>query len=492
MAQNSYYLDSLFNAYFNESKDALNIDTKTFQPSVPEIAIQETKSDQNVSNKWKKLDFQNLYQSLSQSSQSNHLASPTKQAQSPTPLSQTPLHSPTYLEFRKPPRFPNSSPELTRSTRGNLRSSIKSGVSLATLYNSLYSPVSDTTDLDLESLKIHLDESTERESRLAKFKKLLKKDKQPEELSEEQKFLDVVCKKLQNQYYHYEKTETLNVSWSEAAEIFYFGETLDKIFGSKQKILSYVLNSQLELGEPVFSNLSRYHDTENNHPEEFLRKLSPNLARFNDVLDLYAERESNISLPQLFEVFSSFANEADGLCIPLATSMFGRWLLAYNRDSGVESNYQNTLILNFFRKGARMALALEKCKDLLNVDGFDKAEKLNLQRYLNKDNSNALLIALQSLGEYFQFQKDHNLSVTLWELNCHLTKDTESGNLAILGLTDGYGFGNHIKQHNKLGKKLKTNKFNTKRRIAHLYRILMSQPGFDEYGVSWANKEKYD
>lgn len=472
-----YYSDSLLNAYLNESKDTLVTITDSSHASttssmhrpVPEIAVQPAE--------------RHAYSQLA--SASTHL-----QSQIPD----FPGARATFLGQSSPGQTSDVH-TLSTARSGHLRMSVGSAVSLATSYNSLYSPVSENSDdLDLQSVRQQLDaiDVADSQTRLGKFKRLLKKEKEAPELDDDAKFMAHVCIKLQTSYYHYEKTSTLNVNWTEAAEVFFFGDTLDRLFGSQEVALNYILHSSLELGEPLFSNLSKFHDTKNMDCGGFLQQLSPNLARFNDVLDLYAESESNISLPQLFELFSSFANHADGLCIPLATSMFGRWLLAYNRDSAVESNYQNTLILNFFRKGARLALALEKVKDLFELDGFDRQTKLALLRYLNKDNQNALSIAMHSLAEYFQFEHNHNLSVTLWELNCHLTKDSDSGNLAILGLTDGYGFGNHIKQHNRLGKRSKTNKFNTKRRIAHLYRILMSQPGFDEYGVSWAMKEKYD
>ena len=174
--------------------------------------------------------------------------------------------------------------------------------------------------------------------------------------------------------------------------------------------------------------------------------------------------------------------------------MFGNWLLDYNRDTAVESNYENSLILNYFRKAARTALVLRRLVPWFEsaVSKFPSQDQISLNRYLKRDTENALSLALYSLGQYHQFMHQYTVAVSLWEINCHLTLDLESGNLAILGLTDGFGFGNRIKERNKLGKRSKTNKFNTKRRIAHLYRILMKRPDFHEYGASWATKDKYD
>lgn len=386
---------------------------------------------------------------------------------------------------------------LSTGKEGSVRDSL---TSFATSFNSLYSLVSgNTEDLDLQSIRVQLTKDGEqKQSKLDIFKRLVKrKEKELPELDENAQFLAYLSQKLQTSYYFYEKTSTLNVQWREAAEVFFFGEPLDKLFEQQPSILGYVLQSSLELGEPRFSNLNKFHVQPNVSTSDLLTQLVPNLDHFNEMLDLYAMSEANIARPELFELFSGFANISEGLCIPLAISMFGRWLLAYSRDSAVESNYENTVILNYFRKAARLALAIEKVRPLFEdsleqATKLDKNTKLALTRYFNKDNNNALSIALQTLGEYYQYEHNHHLSVTLWELNCQLTQDSESGKLAILGLTNGYGFGNHIKEHNRIGKRSKTDKFNTKRRIAHLYRILMKQPGFDEYGVSWAEKDKYN
>lgn len=471
----NYYSDSLLSSYLNDSKDTLptqpdpkgtmaspkranythgaedNDTSENLPPRLPEIAINPVDAlENNFNSTW--LNFQ-------------------------TPPSQN-----QKIQLQK----------LTTNQNANLRNSM---ASLATSYNTLYSSVSsDTDDLDLQSVRLQLDKVEEhKKSRIGKFKRLLRrKEPEPEEMDENAKFMAYVFQKLQNNYYFYEKTSTLNIPWEDAVEVFFFGDTLNNLFESLHGLLNYVIQSSLELGEPRFSNLNRFHTGSETNPSDLVVQLVPNLEKFNSVLDLYAESESNIARPELFELFSSFTNLSHGLCLPLAIAMFGRWLLAYNRDSAVESNYQNSLILNYFRKAARMALAVEKVKHFFQYDHLDQNTRLAVNRYFNKDNKNALSISLQSLGEYFQYEHDHNTSVTLWELNCHLTKDLESGNLAILGLTDGYGYGNHIKEHNHMGKRSKTNKFNTKRRIAHLYRILMKQPGFDEYGVSWAEKEKYD
>lgn len=359
-------------------------------------------------------------------------------------------------------------------------------VSLASSYNSLYSSISDG-DLDLQSVELQTLQTSPKRTRLNRLKRIIKKPEAQKPMDDDSKFFRSVCSKLQSQHYAYEKTTTLNVKWEEAAETFFFGDTLDAIF-TPQALLHYLMQSSLELGEVRFLNLSRFHENIPQYDmDKLMETLEPALQRFNGILDLYAESQANIKRPELFELFSGFANHSDGLCIPLAIAMFGNWLLSYNRDTAVASNYQNTLILNYLRKAARLALVVRKLAPL-----FEHYETLSLRKFWGKDNRNALALSMQGLAEYYQFVLDHNTAVTLWEMNCHLTDDVESGNLAILGLTNGYGFGNHVKEHSGLGKRSKTDKFNTKRRVAHLYRILMKRPDFNEYGVSWATKEKYD
>lgn len=366
-------------------------------------------------------------------------------------------------------------------------------VSLVSSYNSLYSLASQNSeDLDLESVRVELAQLDKKPSRMGRLRKLWKHaDVRP--LSDSEQFVASVTQHLQRTLYHYDKRTTLNVPWATAAETLMFGQPLDALF-RRDELVTYLMESAYELGEVRFSNMSRFHAAREWDVGGQLDALQERLARFNDVLDLYAELDSNIKRPELFELFSEFANSALGLPIPLAVSMFGNWLLTYSRDAAVESNYQNTLILDYFRKAARLTLVVRKLAPVFDAAllHLDKKTQLEWARYWNKDNTNALATSLHSLGEYYQYVQDHDMAVTLWELNCHLTGDADLGRLAVLGLTNGYGLGNHNKQHNKFGKVSKTNKFNTKRRIAHLYRILMQLLLFDEYGVSWVTKEKYD
>lgn len=410
----------------------------------------------------------------------------------------------TYLEPDRVPQIqvqpvdeapqPDNTPRPDNGVNITVPTKRNSTCSTASTKNSLYSS-EGLVDLDLQSVRLNLEKykPEPHESKLKKFgKRLLGKDPAPEVQGDDDDFFAHVQARCKT-YYHYEKTTTLRVPWQDAAEVLLFGGPLDELF-EPAHLLNYLVNSSRELGEVRWSNLSRYHDDMRLDVPELLYSLQGKLASFNEVLDLYAELDSNVRRPELFERFSGFANDSDGLCIPLAVAMFGNWLLTYNRDATLESNFENTLIVDYFRKAARLALALLKAQPLLeqSAAGVAKPQMLQLQRYWGKDCRNALSTSLHGLGEYYQFVKEHDVAVTLWELNCHLTGDAELGQLAIMGLTDGYGFGNRTKEHNRLGKKLKTNKFNTKRRIAHLYRILLKDPNFSEYGVSWATKPKYD
>lgn len=387
-------------------------------------------------------------------------------------------------------------PASAKETSGsNTRASVVSG----STYNSLYSSISnDSADLDLESVKLPFDKlqlTKPKTSRLKRIQQFLAGEQAPEkELDENGKFVAYTEAKLQKDYYYNEDSAVLKIDFAEAAEILFFGETLPNLFPKEQSMVHYLMQSSFELGEVRFSNLNRFHSDVEYDIHQLLVDLQPQLATFNDILDLYAASNENINRSELFETFSGFANEAKGLCIPLAISMFGNWLLTFNRDSAVESNYENDLILDYFRKLIRLALVVRRLGDVFNeqAQSFSKKERMDLTRYWRRDNLNALSTSLHSLGEYYQFNHEYDKAVTIWEINCHLTEDSESGNLAILGLTDGYGFGNLNKKQNRFGHHSKKNRFNTKRRIAHIYRILMKKPDFDEFGVSWATKEKYD
>lgn len=363
---------------------------------------------------------------------------------------------------------------------------------------SLYSSLSYDSDLDLESVKLPLDELSlekPKQSRLKRLQHFLTRDNVPQKpLTDNDKFEAYVDNLLRTTCYACDERPVLNIDFVAAAEIFFFGDTLPSLFPKQQSMVHYLMQSSLELGEAKFSNLNRFHTDASYDIRLILEDLLPKMATFNDILDLYALSSDNINRSELFETFSQFANESKGLCIPLAISMFGNWLLSFNRDNAVKSNYENDLILDYFRKLIRLALVIRRLQPLLEKVSllFTKKESMDLSRYWKKDNVNALATSLLSLGEYYQFIHEHDKAVTIWEINCHLTEDTESGNLAILGLSNGYGFGNLSKKQKVFGHHSKIHKFNTKRRTAHIYRILMRKPDFDEFGVLWATKEKYD
>lgn len=385
---------------------------------------------------------------------------------------------------------PKSSGDLTTSVSNQ---SFTSYGSSATSVFSCESGFSD--DIDLQSLQNNIDahEMSRRHSRFHKIKRFLKHDKTADKPPDEETvFFESLRTKMTRDYYSYEKNQTLDVDWKKASEVFAFGDPLSVVLPSDETKLRYLTQSQFELGELRFSNLNKFHQGDPD-AQALLREVTPALQEFKKVLDLYAESDTNLKRQDLFEIFSKYANHSEGLCIPLAIAMFGNWLLSYNRDSNVENNYDNSLILNYFRKGLRVALVMKELAPRLKtfLDETDKHKKILLKKYMEKDNDLALSLCLHSLGEYYQYMHDYNMAVTLWELNGHLTADLDSGNLTVLGLSDGYGFGNKIKE-SRFGKRSKTNKFNTKRRVAHMYRILMERPDFREFGVSWATKEKYD
>lgn len=352
-----------------------------------------------------------------------------------------------------------------------------------------------------ESLSEKKEKEKKKEHRHSKLMKALSKDDQPINVHtdriDEKRYFDYINEKIMKEFYSYSSTQTLHIDWDKLAQIVLFGDTFEKLFYDNDNVLFYYLrHGHLESGDFIYENFLRNINIPNTPVDlqKFLTNLLPDLSTYDEILELYAS-SSNTGSEKLFDTFKSYTT-FDGFNIPLAHAMFGNWLLSYNKDTTVENNYDNEFILKYFRKAARLSLVVRK---LVNNHYFDHAlntfagnELLTLKTYLNKHNTFALSIALHNFGEFYQVHHAFDISINLWELNCHLTKDSESGNLAILVLTNGFGFGNKYKTLNRFGKKSKTNKFNTKRRIAHIYRILIKDATNDEVGTSWVWKEKYD
>lgn len=316
-----------------------------------------------------------------------------------------------------------------------------------------------------------------------------------------QRYYEYVNKTLLDKYYSNSTREDFSLPWNDILETLLFGDLLGSIFANDTaQLFSYLLHGHLEAGDVVFDSpidASHIYRLSDSDIEQVLRALLANIVVFNEVLELYLSSNSNLHSDKLFELFkNSTSLSGPVLQIPLAQAMFGNWLLSFNRDSAAASNYDNALILNYFRKLARLATVLRK----LHQNGFfDQALKafsgkdtVLLSHYLDKDNNFALSISLNNLAEFYQVHNEYHISTNMWELNCHITKDKESGDLAILGLTNEFGYGNKYRTLNKLGKKNKTSKFNSKRRVAQLYRILIKAGSNDDVGTSWVWKEKYD
>lgn len=373
--------------------------------------------------------------------------------------------------------------------RGKNRYSVHSGASHLSAVSAQSAEMSAILSLDSVA-EVQRVTPTRTKSRLGRFRNLFGGDgnaRSDEVATDATDSVAAACTRIEGYF-----AEPSIVPWVEVAETFLFGDTLDALFPGSDLTL-YVCHSAHELGELRFSNLTLFHTSLIPDPQRLLQEVAPHVVAFDEVLDLYAQERTNRHLPQLFEMFSSHAARSGGLCLPLAVAMFGNWLLDYNRDPDGESNYKNGLILHYFRKAARLALAFRRVAPRFEpaLAHIPAADRVAVSRFLHRDMDNALSLALSSLAAYYQYAQNHTVAVSLWELNCHLTQDAESGHLAILGLSDGFGLGNHIKER-RLGKRARSNKFATKRRIAHLYRILMQLPAFDEYGASWATKEKYD
>lgn len=394
--------------------------------------------------------------------------------------------------------------------RNNSRGSI---ISTGSTVNSLYSSGNFSSDIEVQQVDESISEPSPAhdvspEKKRERFKQLFKttKTKQSEivhDSPEDQDYFTNVSTLLNESVYAGSTKGTLNLNFDQIVEIYLFGNTIESIFPNNTQLMNYLLNSHLENGELKFYKTTPSHILSLSVSDliNYFTIILSQLDDFNEILNAYKLQEekkktSDFNSKETFDKLEFFAN-AHGITLPMAQSMFGNWLLSYAKG-GTETNYTDVRIMNHFRKAARMSLILRKLnlsgyfKDLTNSSSFNKYEHIAIQRFLNKDNDFALSMALFSIAEYYQYVHGFDTSINYWECNGHVTRDVESCNMAIWGLSDGFGGGNKVKKLDKLGNGLKRNKYNTKRRIAHLTRILSKNGGQAEYGTSWVWKEKYD
>lgn len=220
-----------------------------------------------------------------------------------------------------------------------------------------------------------------------------------------------------------------------------------------------------------------------------LKALVKDLTALDQVLELYS-KNTNTTSGRLLTVLTNLAHSAT-LPMPLAQAMLGNWRLSYER-----SELRNAIMAHF-RSAARCGLLYNNLMNLgyfdevLNEDCFEAHELICLNRFLTKDYKSALGMSLFNIGQYLQVHHDCDSATDLWEIGAHMSGDTDCCNMAIWGLMDGFGSSN-IKGVNKFSSKYKTSKFVSKRRIAHLYRILIKTGKSSEIGTSWVWKLKYD
>lgn len=401
--------------------------------------------------------------------------------------------SPPATEFA---RFPN---ELQISPNNTRRNSVVSSL------NSVYTSSIFSTDHDIEHLREKVQEKT-------KTKRHFKRSHGEDYVfskKEDDNYHSYINKYLNTNIYAYSTSQVLNLNWNEIFEIYLFGNLVSAIFTDNQSIISsldaekgtlaggekqndylmsYLFNNPFEKGELKFT-IDKFLIKSVSEESIVLHfdSLLKNLDYFEQILSLYSD-ENNYESDKLFHLFQEFIGKLD-FPIPLALSMFGNFLLSFG---GSKFDYQNEEVMIYFRKAARFSWIIK----LLNEDGyfervmgnFTPSDQQRLKQFFNKDNKLALSISLYNLGEFYKSHNDIHTAINIWELNARLTGDQESCNLAIWGLTDGYGSGNKVTLLNKFGKKSRTNKHNTKRRIAQLYRLQDSET----VGLSWIWKSKYD
>lgn len=221
----------------------------------------------------------------------------------------------------------------------------------------------------------------------------------------------------------------------------------------------------------------------------WLKHLAQDIAALDEVLDLYA-KNANTTSDRLLLVLANLARSA-AVPMPLAHAMLGSWRVSY------EHGAPHTGPMADFRTALRQALlyrnlvAIGYFDDVLTESHFAPNHLILLKRFFGKDTNAALGLAIQAIGQYHHQHRDCDLATDLWEIGAHATGDTDCCELAIWGLSDGFGSGN-LKGVSKLSSSYKKAKFVCKRRIAHLYRILLRSGKTLEIGILWVRKLKYD
>lgn len=219
-----------------------------------------------------------------------------------------------------------------------------------------------------------------------------------------------------------------------------------------------------------------------------LKDLFKDLGALDQMLDLYS-KNTNTTSGELLVVLTTLAHVT--LPMPLAQAMLGNWRLSYDN-----SEPRRAIMANF-RSAARFGLLYNNLTNLgyfnevLNEEYFEAHELICLNRFLEKDYKSVLGMSLFNIGQYLQMHHDFDSATDIWEIGAHMSGDTDCCNMAIWGLMDGFGSSN-IKGVNKFSSKYKASKFVSKRRIAHLYRILIKSGKSSEIGTSWVWKLKYD
>lgn len=306
----------------------------------------------------------------------------------------------------------------------------------------------------------------------------------------------------------------LDICWQSVAEILLFGDTLDNIFENPVQLFAFLSSSTDELGETKFAWQKRCAVASRRHfnrysvgksqkskcvarhprgmryttPSVSLIKLTSCLESLNMVLNAYAYDLNCFQLSDLLHTLRACANH--NLAVPLAIALLAQWHEAFGEPP---TCHHGGSTVTQFRRAARFALAIRKLRLWLAIESLhlSKSQVRVLNAWWGKDNTGALATSLHHLGSHHQQMRDIDVAVLFWETNSHLTADTDLGWLAVVGLRNGKGLG--LRPAGLRSRRYsKARRWALKRRIAHVYRSLMKNPAYEEYGVSWALKTKYD
>ncbi|ODQ80502.1 hypothetical protein BABINDRAFT_160776 [Babjeviella inositovora NRRL Y-12698] len=318
---------------------------------------------------------------------------------------------------------------------------------------------------------------------------------------------DSIMPRLQSEYYR-----ELTLKWDDMTEISLFGGLLGDLFHGQHThdvLFNYVLHATPCTDFPqsyasgLDITLSKAQLFDIIRQQDFLGRYK----RFTATIAEMKEQSNDSSLLRKSDTANFHALRENGdltlgtltYKFPLASVLYLNWLLQYGETSALSEKYTRYEILPKMYFVARCSYIIDY---LFNQGYFSEAmttkngQEHLLSRFVDKDNQIALALALAAIANYYQDRQAFNHALHYYECGANVCCDLDCLRMTIMGLSSGVGYGN-VKDKDSSANVLhmarrKRLKFENKRRIAQLYRLMEKKSGVQEFGGSWVWKKKYD